>query len=359
MSADVTSPLNEIPKSRGVALAFAIVGCVAAAKCYLSRAEMTEPGGELGKGLWGVLWLVVGGAALTGAAVASAWTLNRSESIRRVAVDIAIPALATLALAVAMTVPVGFTLMRAVHRENIGAVRRALLFGVSPNTHSTWGWYNVQGDSALQVAAKRGNVRIVQLLLDHGATIEQADLTGAARAGHLDVVTLLVDRGAAIDGQDENEFTAFSNAASFGQFEVADYLASRGANFNAGRFYYYVVVEFPERLAYFANRGLPLDEPDNHFDLTPLMIASERGLVESVQFLLDHGCDPKFRNRHGATALSVLEAKVISLNKERQNAITQRGELNAARWRLPNDGKWEPASYRRVRAILQSAEAAD
>jgi hypothetical protein len=204
MNMEETHDQIKAPTSRWVALAFASKGCIAAAMVYWDRFDATEPGGGGLKGLfWFLLWLTVGVAAVVLATVASAWTLYRSRSERRVALDVAIPASAALVLVVALIVPVGYTLMRAVHSDNVGAARRTLLFGVSPNTHENWGWHNLRGDSALQVAAKHGNVRMVRLLLEHGATIEPAAIEDAADAGHRDVVTLLLDRGAEIDAQDD------------------------------------------------------------------------------------------------------------------------------------------------------------
>lgn len=67
---------------------------------------------------------------------------------------------------------------------------------------------NLKGSAALQLAAKKGDVKIVRMILDAGADIDEIPLPGdfreagphqalfeAVKAGHVEVVKLLLERG--------------------------------------------------------------------------------------------------------------------------------------------------------------------
>lgn len=89
---------------------------------------------------------------------------------------------------------------------------------------------------AIQQAAQKGHLELVRWLLDHGAEINFEfkgqkrcwPLVGAATQGHFEVVKLLVERGADIHGC-YNNVNAVTQAETYGQFEIRDYLLSLGA----------------------------------------------------------------------------------------------------------------------------------
>lgn len=66
-------------------------------------------------------------------------------------------------------------------------------------------------DTALTIAADKGHVRFVELLLYRGAAVEVKNKKGnsplwlAANGGHLSVVELLYNRNANIDSQDNRK----------------------------------------------------------------------------------------------------------------------------------------------------------
>ena len=86
--------------------------------------------------------------------------------------------------------------------------------------------------NALMRASEKGNLDIVQLLLDNGARVNDVDSTGmtalmlAAEVGHLEVIKLLLSKGANINnkttvGQPKN---ALEIATENGRNEVVDVL---------------------------------------------------------------------------------------------------------------------------------------
>lgn len=86
-------------------------------------------------------------------------------------------------------------------------------------------------------AALKGHTRVAELLLDHGADVNERNAAGAtplhdaALAGQKAMCLLLLDRGAHIDAaESENGSTPLHYAASWGRAEVADLLVTRGAN---------------------------------------------------------------------------------------------------------------------------------
>ncbi|KAF0698896.1 hypothetical protein As57867_010456, partial [Aphanomyces stellatus] len=112
----------------------------------------------------------------------------------------------------------------------------------------------LQGDYApLHMAAAVGNIEIVNLLLDHGATIDRI--------------------GSPLD----RKFTALILASGIGHVEVAKALCARGANLNA-----------------FNARGN-----------TPIMTAIAENRLEVVKYLLDAGADIKLRNNENAAVYDI------------------------------------------------------
>ncbi|KAJ5960487.1 uncharacterized protein N7479_007637 [Penicillium vulpinum] len=138
--------------------------------------------------------------------------------------------------------------------------------------------------SPLYLAAVRGNVAIVRLLLDYNITFEHDhndcgetcfDLVfGAVDNGHLAVVQVLIEAGYVLN--DERSLywhkPPLYSAVLQGNTKLVEYLLDRGAE------------------------SSPAEEP-------PLMCAARNGHLETVNLLLDRGEDPNTRYC-GSTALS-------------------------------------------------------
>lgn len=92
---------------------------------------------------------------------------------------------------------------------------------------------NAVGETALMIAALRGQMPQVQALLQHGAQVNQpgwSALHYAVSGPNLEVVKLLADRGAALDATSPNGSTPLMMAARYGSEAAVDLLLARGAD---------------------------------------------------------------------------------------------------------------------------------
>lgn len=96
---------------------------------------------------------------------------------------------------------------------------------------------NEEGYSPLILSCYHGHAEAAQLLLAHGAPVDQAEgtrgntaLMGAAFKGLGDVAELLLAAGAAPDATNHAGQTALMFAALFGRAAIVDALVSRGAD---------------------------------------------------------------------------------------------------------------------------------
>ncbi len=166
--------------------------------------------------------------------------------------------------------PVDF--FRAVAVDNAGAVRSALDSGFDPNTPSE------KGQLPLYLALREGSPRVAEVLLASPATrIDAANAAGetalmmAALKGETDWVRRLLDRGAAID---RPGWTALHYAASGPE---------------------------PRTLALLLERGAVIDAPSPNRS-TPLMMAAGYGDERSVDLLIASGAKLALRNDLGLGA---------------------------------------------------------
>jgi hypothetical protein len=126
----------------------------------------------------------------------------------------------------------------------------------------------------MHVAARRGHVDILSLLLEYGADLDGRgiyDSTPLHRASwfvKLEAARYLLDHGANIDAQDDDDWTPLYLAAIDGHVEFARMLLNRGARINAC----------------------------NNEGLTPLHKAAENGKIQVVRLLLEHGADVNVRD---------------------------------------------------------------
>ncbi|MES2099384.1 MAG: ankyrin repeat domain-containing protein [Pseudomonadota bacterium] len=94
---------------------------------------------------------------------------------------------------------------------------------------------NSAGESALMVAALKGDVSAVQTLLERGAKVNQpgwSALHYASTGPDAGLVKLLLDRGAELDAASPNGTTPLMMAAQYGSEDSVSLLLARGADVN-------------------------------------------------------------------------------------------------------------------------------
>ncbi|KAF1325074.1 Tkl protein kinase, partial [Globisporangium splendens] len=146
--------------------------------------------------------------------------------------------------------------------------------------------------TALHAASQYGHVDVVEYLLEQrNATADftwtgtSSLLAGPVMNGHLFVLFILVSHGARFDDNDGQHLSPLHLAAQYKQLDVVSLLVLvAGVDVNA-------VNEFEED-------GVALRS-------TPLIVAAQRGYVEIVECLCEHGADMELTTHDGKTALDV------------------------------------------------------
>ncbi len=169
---------------------------------------------------------------------------------------------------------------------------------------------DTQKRTLILYTAYTGDVDITEKLLKSGVPVDSlikgsTPLIMAARKGHLAIIKLLLEHEATIDMRDINGATALMNAVKNGNNIItAQYLIEQGADIHA------------------------LDQRHN----TPLIIATYQGNPKILQLLLDQGANINAKNNNGNTALIFiarrghLQAAELLINRGADiNAKNQKG----------------------------------
>jgi ankyrin repeat protein len=230
----------------------------------------------------------------------------------------------TVHFALFLLVVIGYTLwvrwpasrfLTAVTKEDVLRVERILnespelIFSRSLNPFPPF-----VGDTALHVAVKRRDIKMAELLLARGLSVNIAgdgDFTAlheSAFNGDEILTGLLLDRGASVMARSARHGdTPLHVASGRGQLQVAQLLIQHGT---------------------------PVDVTDDYGE-TPLMTAADNGHLALVEFLLDAGADPNHRDKHDRDAfyLAAIRCRtdVVKLLRERGAKVRisshQRGNI--------------------------------
>lgn len=147
--------------------------------------------------------------------------------------------------------------------------------GISPNTR-------FGKDSALTLAASRGDIDAMALLMRAGAEPNDDTAMAAVDGGHAEAVEWLIAEGTDVDIADPYGMTLLAHAALHGKAEVAERLIALGAD---------------------------VDAPEIMFHYRPVHLAAAHGHVLVVELLIEAGADLSATTTNGATARSWAEQR--------------------------------------------------
>ena len=173
---------------------------------------------------------------------------------------------------------------------------------------------SADNETPLHLASKRGHVKSVSLLIQHGADMSAQNQSGmtplhlASREGQVEVTRMLIERGADVTAQNNDEETPLHLASSHGQLEVIDMLIEHGADVKAQRkhgetpLHQALLWGQVEVARMIIERGADVLAQNNDGD-TPLHLTSSHGRLEATVVLFEHGADVAAQNKHGETPL--------------------------------------------------------
>ncbi len=231
----------------------------------------------LGYGLWGVMASI----GLTAVSLNPTFRLGDPVSIERMVKDWTIRLERLSPGGRAFEAAAG-----AQDRADLATLKTLLEQGANPNTPAN------NGISLLMIAARRGNLANVDLLLKHGADVNQRDETSndnrgdtallvALYAGQEQVVHRLLNAGARMDVKNMWDWGPMHMAAQSDCIPCLELVRSHG---------------FPLNSPAPASRGE-----------TPAMLAAARGRLESLKWFVQQGVDLRQEDPHGKTALDWAE----------------------------------------------------
>lgn len=156
---------------------------------------------------------------------------------------------------------------------------------------------STEQDTPLLLAAHKGYLDVVDLLVSHGADIDKrrsdrsTPLIEATESGHFDIVQYLCEHGADANLMRDGDLTALCVAARHNFPCIAEYLVKGGiATFDPFAFHVAVVEGNTDVVRVLLSH---YDNIDARADL--LCQAALRGYFELVKLLIDHGCDVNAR----------------------------------------------------------------
>jgi ankyrin repeat protein len=154
----------------------------------------------------------------------------------------------------------------------------------------------------IHVAALLGDFDAVKMFLEQKTFPINSNRNGgktpinlAARGGHLKIVELLLDRGAIFDSLYYSQ-TALYQAVNFNRLEVVDLLMDRSADPNhACAIYVATRKNYLEMVKRLIERGVDINYQNNNFKRTPLHAAASLNLSKMAELLIENGAQVNTR----------------------------------------------------------------
>jgi ankyrin repeat protein len=207
---------------------------------------------------------------------------------------------------------------------------------------------NNKGDTALMIAAQKGELELVEKLIELGADKEAKTAEGftalmtAVHSGKLEIVEKLIELGADKEAKTAEGITALMDAAFNGKLEVVEKLIELGADKEAK-----TAIGFTSLMAaaYLGEHEIVKKlielgadkEAQNAEGYTALMFAAFNGKLKIVEKLIELGADKEAQDAEGYTALMIaarygeleIVEKLIELGADKDAQNSQSNQDNA------------------------------
>ena len=213
---------------------------------------------------------------------------------------------------------------------DVAAIQQALENGLDLNAPQKSKLIAGMKPYPLQLAAKAGNVDVVQLMLENGADPDAKDAlerTPLFYARDINVMQALIGAGADVNARDRVGNNVATETA-FGDKERMQLLLDNGldvnikSRMNRSLLHWSLLVGANiDMLQFCIAKGVPLDEKDV-FGNTALAsaVSSFGGSIQAVKLLLEAGADPNIKCYNGKTVLEIAQgmknAEMIKLLQE-------------------------------------------
>jgi len=205
--------------------------------------------------------------------------------------------------------PVAGELERAIMDGDTSRVQELIKAGANPKD------VDMDGDSMLVLAMRKGPVSLMAGLIDAGADLNHVSAAGmtplllAVDETSPEYLNLLLEKGADPNVKGHNGWSPLLLALARGKADRANLLIQRGADPNYALndgwtpLHYAVQKGLTETVKLLLDRGVNPKERRKGQDIGPLTAAADAHNIEACLLLLDHGSDPNEASLEGRTVL--------------------------------------------------------
>ncbi|CAG9986134.1 unnamed protein product [Clonostachys byssicola] len=199
-------------------------------------------------------------------------------------------------------------LFRAIFKGYFDLANYLVEQGASPHIKFGLGW------TQLHVAAQSGRLDVVKYLFENLNELYVRDdrllmpLHYASLFGYVKVVQYLASQGVDLNAKDVDGETPLHKASKRGHFEVVKVLVEKGASVNVQCNKYYTPLSLTivsgqlNIVKFFFDKGFhPHLLNDKRCPFPPLIMASEQGMLDIVEYLLNNGAVVDIRDSNGDT----------------------------------------------------------